>query len=104
MAASNRAATSNPARTLTDGRRGPDSRPAPSRTSGLQRRPGLVDPGVRRRRLPLRPAGRRGDRADRDRDDPRGIENRERIFIRVLAESDERVLVALMVVGADVDV
>src|SRR5688572_11843615 len=75
----------------------------PGRLS-LQLRPGLVDPGVRRRRLALGPAGRRRDAADRDGDDPRGIEDRERILRRVLAEADDRVLVALVIVRTDVDV
>src|SRR2546428_1194109 len=70
----------------------------------LDRRPGLVDPGVRRRGLAFGPAGRGRDAPDRDRDDAARIQDRERILRHVLAEADERVLVPLVVVGTDVDV
>src|SRR5262247_2187071 len=78
--------------------------PVTPRMLGLELRPGLVDPGEGRRRLTLRPAGRRRDAADRDHDDAVGVEDRERVLRHVLAEADDGVLVPLMVVGPDVDV
>src|SRR5262249_12675133 len=45
-----------------------------------------------------------GDVADRDRDDPVGVPYRERIIGEVLAEPDHGILVALMIVGAGIDV
>ena len=86
------------------GEAGLPSSPAPDLCSGLDGGPGLVDPGIRRRRLALGPAGRRRDIADRDRDDPVRIQDLERIVRRVDAEAGHRVLVALVVVGPDVDV
>src|SRR5439155_5688026 len=70
----------------------------------LHRRPGLVDPGIGRGWLALRPSRRRGDVADGDGDDAGRVEDGERIVRHVLAEAGDRVLVALVVVGADVDV
>src|SRR5258708_12164245 len=76
--------------------------PAPLRA--LRRRPSLIDTRRRRCRLALRPARRRVDVPDRYGDDPIRIEDRERVLGHVLAEAGDRVLVALVVVGADVDV
>src|SRR3954468_20614880 len=70
----------------------------------LYRRPGLIDPGIGRGRLALGPARRRRDVPDRDGDDPGRVEDRERVLRHVLAEARDRVLVALVVVRADVDV
>src|SRR5438445_2271364 len=70
----------------------------------LHRGPGLVDPGVRRGRVALRPARRRRDVPDGDGDDPARIEDRERVLGHVLGEAGDRVLVTLVVVRADVDV
>src|SRR5438034_1957518 len=72
----------------------------------LDRGPGLVDPGigpsvVTGRRRPPR---RRRDVADRDRDDPVGIEDLERVVWRVHAEPGHSILVALVVVRPDMDV
>src|SRR3954452_23348891 len=70
----------------------------------LHRRPGLVDPGIGRARLALRPSRGRGDVADGDGDDARRIEDGERVLGDVLAEARDRVLVSLVVVGTDVHV
>src|SRR5438132_9351878 len=67
-------------------------------------RPRLIDPGISRGWLSLRPAWGRRDVADRDGDDPGRIEDGERILGHILGKARDRVLVALMVVGADVDV
>src|SRR6478672_8921997 len=71
--------------------------------------PSLLDPvgGSSRLVVPfagLRPIRRRGDVADRNGNDPVGIPARERIVGQVLAESGHRVLIALVVVGTDVEV
>src|SRR5499427_35196 len=71
--------------------------------------PSLLDPvgGGGRLVVPfagLRPIPRRRDVADRNGNDPVGIPARERIVGEVLAESGHRVLIALVVVGTDVDV
>src|SRR4030081_2344376 len=70
----------------------------------LHGRPGLIDPGIGRGRLAFRPAGGRRDVPDGDGDDPGRIEDRERVFGNVLAETRDRVLVPLVVVRPDVDV
>src|SRR2546428_11446688 len=70
----------------------------------LHRRPGLIDPGIRRGRLALRPPRGRSDVPDGDGDDPRGMEDGELILRLLLAEAGDRVLVALVVVRADVHV
>src|SRR5712692_889052 len=73
-------------------------------SGGFHRRPRLIDPGIGRRRLPLRPTRGRSDIPNWNGDDPTRIENRERVFGDVLGETGNRILVALMVVGTDVDV
>src|SRR5262249_455715 len=75
----------------------------------LDRRPSLLDPVSRSRALVvalsrLGPFGRRGDRPDRDRNDALRIPHREVVAGEVLAESRHRVLVALVIVRADVEV
>src|SRR5713226_8766190 len=80
---------------------------SPFSTHGL--RPGLLDPVGRCGRLVvalagLRPVRRRRDVADRNGDDPVGVPGRERIFRIVLAEPGDRVLVALVIVGPDVEI
>src|SRR5437016_11149017 len=70
----------------------------------LHRRPGLIDPGIRRGRLTLRPPRGRRDVPDGDGDDPVRIEDGERILRHLLAEAGDSVLVSLVVVRADVDV
>jgi len=52
----------------------------------------------------LGPIPRRRDVADRDRDDPIGIPGHERILRIALAEPGDRVLVALVIVGPDVEI
>src|SRR5258705_8662416 len=52
----------------------------------------------------LRPARRRRDIADWDRDDPVGIPSRKLVLGKILAKPDHRVLVPLMVVRPDVEV
>src|SRR6516225_4705372 len=79
-------------------------RELPRRGSCLHGGPGLIDPRVGRGRVAFGPPGRRGDVADRDRYDAVRVKDRERVFGYVLAETDHRVLVALVVVGPDVDV
>src|SRR6202158_2185243 len=71
---------------------------------GLHPRPGLIDPGISRRGITLRPVRRRRDVPDRNGDDPVRIENREWILGDVLCETGDRVFVTLMVVRAGVDV
>src|SRR2546425_37993 len=66
--------------------------------------PGLIYPGIGRGRLSLWPAGRRGDVADGDGDDPVGIEYGEGILGHVLGEAGDRVLVSLVIVGPDIDI
>src|SRR6516162_11703425 len=71
--------------------------------------PSLLDPIGRGRRLVvpfagLRPIPRRGDVANRNGDDPAGVPGRERVIRQVLAESGDRVLVPLVVIGPDVDI
>src|SRR5207249_280434 len=78
--------------------------PPPSRCLRFDDRPGLVDPGVRRGRLALGPTWRRRDVSNRDGDDTVRVEDRERVLRHVLAEADDRLLVALVVVRPDVDV
>src|SRR5713101_2214457 len=73
-------------------------------SGALHCRPRLVDPRIGRRVLALRPIRGRRDIPNWDGDDPSWIENRERVFGHVLGETGNRVLVALMVVGANVDV
>src|SRR5437868_8667760 len=70
----------------------------------LHRRPGLIDPGIRRGRLALRPTRRRRDVPDGDGDDPRRIQDWERIVRHLFAEAGDGVLVSLLVVRADVHV
>src|SRR5262249_19635776 len=91
----------------TGGRReSPPPVTAPARALYLDDGPGLVDPGVRPRVFARRrrPAGRRRDVADRDRDDAIRIQDLERIVGRVHAEPGHRVLVALVIVGTDVEI
>src|SRR5207253_8413154 len=52
----------------------------------LHRRPGLIDPGIRRGRLTLRPPRGRGDVPDGDGDDPRRIEDGERVLRHLRSE------------------
>src|SRR5262245_11916750 len=52
----------------------------------------------------LRPVRRRGDVADWNGDGPFGIPDRERVFGNILAEPGDRVLVALVIVGPDVEI
>src|SRR6516165_6600463 len=71
--------------------------------------PSLLDPVGRGGRLVvpfagLGPIRRRGDVANRNGDDPVGVPGRERVIRQVLAESGHRVLIALVIVGPDVDV
>src|SRR5437588_11249547 len=73
-------------------------------SSRLHRRPGLIDPGIRRSRLALRPSRGRGDVPDGDGDDPRRIEDGERNLRHLLAEAGDRVLVLLVVVRPHVHV
>src|SRR2546430_12594690 len=52
----------------------------------------------------LRPVGRRGDAADRDRDDARRIPDRKIVSGQVLAQTRHRVLVTLVIVGAEIEI
>jgi len=62
----------------------------------------VLGPGVVRRTAPA--TRRCRDVADRNRDDPVGIEDLERVVRRVHAESGHGVLVALVVVRPDVQI
>src|SRR5262245_47485775 len=79
------------------------------RDSARRLGPSLLDPVGRGGRLVvpfagLGPIRRRGDVANRNGDDPVGVPGRERVIRQVLAESGHRVLIALVIVGPDVDV
>src|SRR6266446_5455276 len=73
-------------------------------SGALHCRPRLVDPCIGRRGVPLRPTWGRSDISDWNGDHPSWIENREWVFGNVLGEASNRVLVPLMIVGANVDV
>src|SRR2546422_6055414 len=66
--------------------------------------PGLLDPGVRGRGFPLGQSGWRRDVANRDRDHPAGIQDQERKVLFVVREPGDRILVCLVVIGADLNV
>src|SRR5215813_13945643 len=72
-------------------------------------RPSLLDPIVSRRWIVMSVAGlgpvrRRRDVANRNSDHPCRVEDLERIGIHVLAEPGDGVVIALVVIGADVEI
>src|SRR5262249_50187413 len=79
------------------------------RNSARRLGPSLLDPvgGSGRLVVPfagLGPIPWRGDVANGNSDDPVGVPGRERVIRQVFAEPGHRVLIALVVVGPDVDV